>query len=86
MIKIIFFATLVILAKSSFLVRNPLLEVQIKNLTTSKIGTISTVNYDNAVSSVESLLKKQEAAFDLTTTEFMKKVKADRGFAKDRKL
>ena len=66
--------------------RNPLLEVQIKNLTTSYIGSIAEKNYDNAVSSVASMLKKQEDSFDETMKDFMAKSKKDVGFAKDKNL
>jgi hypothetical protein len=38
------------------LAKNPLLEVQIKNLTTSKIGSIAEKDYNVAVASVDSML------------------------------
>lgn len=86
MIKIIFYATLVIVAKTQWLARNPLLEVQIKNLTSSQIGTIPEKNYDVAVASVDSMLKKQLDIFDTTMKAFMVASKKDVGFAKDKKL
>ena len=58
MIKIIFLAALVIVAKAQWLIKNPILEVQIKNLTTTKIGTIPEKDYDATVASIDSMLKK----------------------------
>ena len=64
--RIILLLTLTLAVNCQYLVRNPLLEVQMKNLTNSKIGSISTVNYNAAVESVSSLLQKQEDAFAKT--------------------
>ena len=53
--KIIILATLVYIAQCQYLDRNSLLEVQLKNLTASKIGSIGSKTYATHVSQVKTL-------------------------------